>query len=700
VLATAWSGTAFAGPEAWYEEGFGDCADKYFDGGNFRCNICGVEAGCDGDACFWGSVKANATNSGELSEALGKGFQVYCVNQGGAMLPTESPAGIQLRAADQAFRAVEADEAYVGGLPLSLGGALNFASGGVKGVAIPWSTGYASETSAFDMSGALLAGQGEGFHQFGLSLRPGLRFHTEPGTSETMSFLGLAAPGLIVVNGGDKLDTDVGYQVGGGLMGGLSFETGGGARLGAGVAADAAYAHAFRIPTQVLLRYWVPTDTGAFVVQPGVSLNPAAGGAIGDTVSVNGLAGLEWGEWVFGAQAFLQSDVKGVGLGATHQGELARAVARGSLEERPAGQGARDEAFRPGDKVILTLKEGGEVRGTLTRYEPGQGYRVDLEDGSSRGLLWSEVSRATRQAGIDDDSRVGQMVVLSLWDGTRLEGKLVSMRSGTGVRVQTDGAEKTFAWERVKDVRDAKGVVVFAAAPPPEPATTGKEPMSASERAALDLDWEDRGGARFLLGVAGQAVLFVKKLTQESVGDMDGFFRFGGGGGVAVRTAVLILSPPVPSTDSTGVHGFRFGTGVDLGGAAAQNDIMVDEKVVGALVVHVPAYLGFQLGDGSFEDEGRSWSGVLWGLDYQPSYSYVGYDVVSKDFREDGVTWRKHARGDINPIGIGTTLDFTSLEAGSTEPLEETHVRIHASCTIPNGDHRLFATLGVGAVWY
>jgi hypothetical protein len=43
--------------------------------------------------------------------------------------------------------------------------------------------------------------------------------------------------------------------------------------LGAGVAADPAYAHAyahaFRIPTQVLLRYWVPTDTGAFVVQPG-----------------------------------------------------------------------------------------------------------------------------------------------------------------------------------------------------------------------------------------------------------------------------------------------------------------------------------------------------------------------------------------------------------------------------------------------
>lgn len=64
------------------------------------------------------------------------------------------------------------------------------------------------------------------------------------------------------------------------------------------------------------------------------------------------------------------------------------------------------------------------------------------------------------------------------------------------------------------------------------------------------------------------------------------------------------------------------------------------------------------------------------------------------------MTWRKHARGDINPIGFGTTLDFTSLDARSTEPLEEAHVRIHASCTIPNGDHRLFATLGVGAVWY
>jgi small nuclear ribonucleoprotein (snRNP)-like protein len=470
VLVTAWSWTAFAGPEAWYEEGFGDCADKYFGGGDFRCNICGVEAGCDGEACFWGSVKANATNSGELSEALGKGFQMYCVNQGGAMLPTESPAGIQLRAADQAFRTIEADEAYVGGLPLSLGGALNFASGGVKGVAIPWSTGYASETSAFDMSGALLAGQGEGFHQFGLSLRPGLRFHTEPGTSETMSFLGLAAPGLLVVNGGDKLDTDVGYQVGGGLMGGVSFETGGGARLGAGVAADAAYAHAFRIPTQVLVRYWVPMDTGAFVVQPGVSLNPAAGGAIGDTVSVNGLAGLEWGEWVFGAQAFLQSDVKGGGRGPTHQGELARAVARGSLEEGPAGQGPRDEAFRPGDKVILTLKEGGEVRGTLTRYEPGQGYRVDLEDGSSRGLLWHEVSNAERDGGA---FRLHQPVVVLLRDGSEFSGVLLSASRGSSVTLEIDEGRQTFAWQSLEELRGEDGVLYRAeagAAPPERPA--------------------------------------------------------------------------------------------------------------------------------------------------------------------------------------------------------------------------------------
>ncbi|MGE0320737.1 MAG: hypothetical protein AB7S68_00450 [Polyangiaceae bacterium] len=323
-----WSWSASA--RADYADDFAVCSDRYFaaNGGTFDCNICGVDAGCTGSDCHWGSLNTTATDSSALSATLNAGFQLYCANAGGSMVASAAPVGAQGMALDRAFRGRSKDGS------LSLGGLFEYANfdGDVQsyGLAAPvsWQRSFTSDDTDLDLAGALIAARSDLLTQFGVAVHPAARYFPS-GNASSKTVFGLSVPVQLIATTGDAIDTSLVYHAGIGGLAGWSTSDG----FGVGAAADLIYTGGFQLPMQVVGR-WSTKIAGADVAfQPGLSLNPIGGGF--STLQQNLLFGWDIGSWILGARVFRIGDdgwIVGAGASSSEESRAAK-LARGTSDD-------------------------------------------------------------------------------------------------------------------------------------------------------------------------------------------------------------------------------------------------------------------------------------------------------------------------------------------------------------------------------
>ncbi|MCK6571534.1 hypothetical protein L6V77_10625 [Myxococcota bacterium] len=347
-------GIAAAGPRERFAEGYSVCSDRFIseqfgdDPREFDCDICGVPGSCDwsGDAvtCRWGDLSANFDDEQDFDRLLSAGFALYCVNATGTLLPSAALSGLQSRAVAEAFATFDHVAAGTRGLgDLSLGGALEVVT--VKGLdnaygaTLPFQAHYGlGPGGAVQLGGTIMTATGNDINQFGVITRT-LYTRATGGHESVRAFYGAGGPLGVTVTGGQTVDTALALQAGLGGQAGLLWRTGG-REFGAGAAVDAAWAGGrVAVPVQLLARYGTTVTVGTTIpvtIQPGITFDPTAGDALGDSLQFNALAGLDFGAWVGGVSFNTQSDILAFGVGLTYVGALGESVAKAGGTVAPA----------------------------------------------------------------------------------------------------------------------------------------------------------------------------------------------------------------------------------------------------------------------------------------------------------------------------------------------------------------------------
>jgi hypothetical protein len=169
---------------------------------------------------------------------------------------------------------------------------------------------------------------------------------------------------------------------------------------------------------------------------------------------------------------------------------------------------------------------------------------------------------------------------------------------------------------------------------------------------------------------------------------------WGAGAGVGGRVSMMHLSLPKPDAAST-FFAFRAGGGLDASGMYLKNygvevfgfcPKIVDASVF-AYSIQAPLVVGGHVGLGGF-DGAASWSGIVLGAAWAPSFSYVDASDID-------------AVSDFNYLGFELTADFATLSATLESYAQEPHFRIFGFVLPPVGsDSPWIAIAGVGIVWY
>ncbi|MBI3201962.1 MAG: hypothetical protein HYZ29_10495 [Myxococcales bacterium] len=362
-VATFASGARAASPS----EELDTCTQDYLNasGGSFECSVCGVTAGCDADSCHWGSLKGEVGQQ-SLQTMIAAGYQLFCLNRGGSLVATASPAGSQGAALDRAF----GDKRQLGHA-LQVGGVLEYTSlnglgGGDSssyGAAVPVSfrRSFSAANTDLDLAGTVLFGKSEWVTQYGFSALPSLRWFPAASPGEKQVF-GVSVPLQLLVTSGDAFDTSLVYHAGAGGIVGMTFGD-----LGLGAAADVIYAGGVQIPLQVVGRWGTTIGTAPVAFQLGVSGDAIALDGVLDTLQQNALVGYDTGDWLFGLRVFRQGDDGwAFAAGASNSTRAARLAAgtddayQRSAAGRPSPEGAKpargtDGAARPAETLSVMV---------------------------------------------------------------------------------------------------------------------------------------------------------------------------------------------------------------------------------------------------------------------------------------------------------------------------------------------------------
>ena len=304
ALLSLTSAIASAGPQERFQSDYAACEAKYDGTSSFTCSICGVAVSCSGNQCSWGDLKSDDVRQ-DLT-ALAPGFTLYCLNQGGTLLASASPAGTQSRGLDSAFRGL-AGRLSKG----EIGGVVEYTKydggDGAYGATVPLRFSLDDRRT---VSGTVMAGNATGFKQFGANARYSW-LALEPAEGGLSQVLVVGVPAQVSVLTGDGLKTTPGFNAGLGAVYGFSTRDRG---FSLGGAADVLSARGVQAPLQVAARVSLGS-TQAIVVQPALStdaLSPV------DGLQENVLVGFDLGEsslvsslglahGVLGAQLFYRS---------------------------------------------------------------------------------------------------------------------------------------------------------------------------------------------------------------------------------------------------------------------------------------------------------------------------------------------------------------------------------------------------------
>ncbi len=325
---------AWAGPEEYREDEWHSCMDD--EGG--CTSLCGASYSEDGQHVTWGALNYDINNM----EAQQLGLALYCQGSGGVVLATASAAGVQSYALRSVFTAMEKRNR---GAPRREMGAVfevnDVGPYSIVGTSIPASwTINIDRLSDIDLQGNLIIGGGGGIMQYGFNINPVYSRYVFGADNEQgwQIVAGASLPMQFVGTSGTGLDFGVSWLIGAGGMVGISRPIGSGA-IGLGATLDLRYASGLTLPLHIAFRSSHDLRTihpllGHAVVQPGVSLDFAAGGNIDTSVRVTMLVGLDIRNWVVGYQTYIQGGSSSHGFGLTYIGKSGELASGGGAYTR------------------------------------------------------------------------------------------------------------------------------------------------------------------------------------------------------------------------------------------------------------------------------------------------------------------------------------------------------------------------------
>ena len=352
VLVLSWGapGPAGANPYDRFEEGIQDCPDG-------ECNICGAKYSCphgtghqETEDCSWGAIKFNRAQTNEAQE---KGLLIYCMGSGGVMLSTPSAMGVQSQTLSHVLTTL-----YRRGPRTStrtIGGVLEYnriggkADSDIFGTTIPLSWSFVfNDWSDIMAQGNVIVGIGDGIYQYGFNVNPVFTAFLLGREDEDAWRLvaGASLPLQFVATSGDDIAFGASWLVGAGGFVGVSRRLGSGA-IGAGATLDFRYMEGVTVPMHIALRSshdlsdihrWL----GSLVIQPGLYMDFAAGGGIGDTITMSMLVGMELKDFVIGYQAMFQGSNSSHGFGVTYVSKVGELAAGSGAHKRTTDDEKKD----------------------------------------------------------------------------------------------------------------------------------------------------------------------------------------------------------------------------------------------------------------------------------------------------------------------------------------------------------------------
>lgn len=292
-----------------------------------------------------------------------------------------------------------------------------------------------------------------------------------------------------------------------------------------------------------------------------------------------------------------------------------------------------------------------------------------------------------------------------LVDGTVLEGRLGGFAGGSVVTLQlVDGTTRQIPWSEVRQIIPnagaGEGNWSWAKSEQREPEPSGDWEKRGGSLLTLDLQGQILGA------LARSDHPYVVNYPDGQSMTFTGDSPAGGGGiGLGFHFGFMQLEIPKPA-ESTTLWAFRLGTGIDVGQVAFAYRTPSNNQVgryqanaasvpleqeggttewTSATVVMLPLFLGGQIGSGQFVGPGL-WRGVMFGIDWRPTYTYTkpGDDL-------DSIS-------SFNYLGVQAHVDMGSINA-DREGLES-NFRITVTYLPTIDRNASYAALGFGAVWY
>lgn len=257
-------------------------------------------------------------------------------------------------------------------------------------------------------------------------------------------------------------------------------------------------------------------------------------------------------------------------------------------------------------------------------------------------------------------------------DGHLIEGTITERVDNQYVVINTPNGPRRFTWDQIKRVDQSSNN-------PANQEGASSAPSSGRVQSRTDA-WLPRTSTHLTFDVAAMGTAIFQEGRTVDTKFEGRRIGFGGGGGG--RVGFLTFATPDFEGNSGNLYGWRFGTGADAVYTTSSSPGEDSLNNAGYLVT-VPLYFGGQFGFGTLPSS-REWKGVMFGIDYRPSYLLVKVA-------------HEAARGLLNWAGLDMTLDFATLHADSSPELQ---FRVVGSMYFPVVEKFWSGTLGVGLAWY
>lgn len=379
---------------------------------------------------------------------------------------------------------------------------------------------------------------------------------------------------------------------------------------------------------------------------------------------------------------------------------------------------AQGQTEKPGEESqdSITLRNKRELKGKISDFRKGSDVVLILADGQRMILRWNDISRIESSNPLlnyQAPKAEEAVDVVKTKDRKIFEGKIKELRRGEDIiLVLPDGQQMVILWGDILEIESENPSLAYKN----NPGITGnvedksdknpKKEISSSGGIGISSEstltsaearrkaWLARGGPlpMFSMQISLQGILM--PTTTTSIGSCSIESKGSGMGyGFSGRFGVMNLNLP---KNKGSWWAFKMAAGLDLTMASISTEMTPVGNCPSTFpggssssdmkYVQIPANIGFHVGLGPGKSD--SWEGVVLGVSWAPSYSYI-------------IPSSGEGSGNFNYYGLDFSLDFASLRSTLDKQAKKAHVRVNAFILPPISESSpAFFTAGLGAVWY